>query len=304
MRLQKLLYLIFVLILCVSCSINESKIDNLQIKRSGTNKSGTYKAERLESTPVEKKVNNGVFLENEDLSGKTRNEVAQIIRNYSLKIDKPAKDAVMDPKTWEVVENEAYGKDVDENKLLEQIMNAAEGTMIKLIVNDVPPSVTAETLKANIVEIANFNTPLLDKQPSRIKNIQLALSSINGYILNPNEEFSFNKVVGNRTQERGYVVAPAIIKKDDDYEMGYEVGGGVCQISTTLYNAALNCGLKITERHEHSKPIPYVEEGKDATVSYGAVDLRFVNNRSHPIKLSAYIEGDCLYVAIIENKNL
>jgi len=304
MRLQKLLYLIFVLILCVSCSINESKIDNLQIKRSGTNKSGTYKAERLESTPVEKKVNNGVFLENEDLSGKTRNEVAQIIRNYSLKIDKPAKDAVMDPKTWEVVENEAYGKDVDENKLLEQIMNAAEGTMIKLIVNDVPPSVTAETLKANIVEIANFNTPLLDKQPSRIKNIQLALSSINGYILNPNEEFSFNKVVGNRTQERGYEVAPAIIKKDDDYEMGYEVGGGVCQISTTLYNAALNCGLKITERHEHSKPIPYVEEGKDATVSYGAVDLRFVNNRSHPIKLSAYIEGDCLYVAIIENKNL
>ena len=111
----------------------------------------------------------------------------------------------------------------------------------------------------------------------RHENIVLALISINNQIVWPGETFSFNDVVGPRTPERGYRPAP-IIGGD-----GIGFGGGICQVSTTLYNAVAKAGLQVVERHLHSSRVPYVAPGKDATVVYGAQNLRFINNLDHPV---------------------
>ncbi len=121
---------------------------------------------------------------------------------------------------------------------------------------------------------------------ARYKNISLACQSVNNIVLWPDQEFSFNETTGPRTPERGYLPAPIIMS--GSFDMGY--GGGVCQASSTLYNVALQAGLTISERHQHSKPIHYVPPGKDAAVSYGDQDLCFINNRAGPliIKTSIY----------------
>lgn len=136
-------------------------------------------------------------------------------------------------------------------------------------------------------EIAYFETELLDKEDGRIANIKLACEAINGKILAPNEVFSFNDVVGERTEERGYREATIILH--DERERG--IGGGICQVSSTLYNAAVNVGFEITERTEHTKDIGYIELGKDATVSE-VIDLKFVNNLPTPAKIQAACDNE------------
>ncbi len=129
--------------------------------------------------------------------------------------------------------------------------------------------------------LASFATKLLDKDKERVKNIKLAAEAINGLTLAPGEVFSFNKTVGPRTEARGFKKALMIVRKKK--VEGY--GGGICQVSSTLYNAARDAGLEIVERHQHDKEVGYVELGDDATVSYGSLDLKVKNNKSIPVKL-------------------
>ncbi|MBC7765406.1 MAG: VanW family protein [Hyphomonadaceae bacterium] len=136
--------------------------------------------------------------------------------------------------------------------------------------------------------LKSFSTPILDKKKARLDNIALAIKPIDGKILKPQEEFSFNKTVGERTAERGF--QKAII-----FFQGKKVhgeGGGICQISTSLFNVAELAGLKITERHKHTEKVDYIEEGKDATVSYGEADLRFVNTFDFPIQIKVSMTKD------------
>ena len=123
---------------------------------------------------------------------------------------------------------------------------------------------------------------------NRLTNIRLALASINGTLLQPGEEFSFNEVVGKRTSERGYKVATAY----NAGEVTEELGGGICQVSTTLFNAVVKSDLQVTERHNHSIPVTYVDKGKDAAVSWGAQDLQFVNNSDEPVYIVALLDDD------------
>lgn len=116
-----------------------------------------------------------------------------------------------------------------------------------------------------------------------------------GATINPGETFSFNDRVGKRTEEKGYREA-IIFDGHGNKEKG--LGGGVCQVSTTLYNAALNSGLDITERHEHSRDVPYIKDGMDASVSYPDEDLKIKNNFETTVTITATVEDDMLNMKI------
>lgn len=133
-------------------------------------------------------------------------------------------------------------------------------------------------------EIASFTTKIYTKDSGRQNNLTLACSSLNDTIVENDKTFSFSKTVGRATSSKGY-------KKADVFRNGDVIealGGGLCQVSTTLYNAVLKIPeLKVTERHPHSNKVPYIKSGKDAAVSYGAQDFKFVNNTGNTIKIKA-----------------
>jgi len=138
-------------------------------------------------------------------------------------------------------------------------------------------------------QLGTFSTKFDPGEEGRDTNIQLASDSISQAVVQPGEEFSFNKTIGPTTEKNGYKLAMIYVngKKDEGY------GGGVCQVSSTLYNAAVKAGMKITERHDHSLPVTYVEAGKEAATSYGVKDLKFINDLSTPIVIhSSVVNGE------------
>ena len=138
-------------------------------------------------------------------------------------------------------------------------------------------------------KISSFSTPIVDNHKNRINNIKITCSRISGTTVSAGEEFSFCEVVGQPSAEDGYKEAHAFV----DGELVNAIGGGNCQVSTTIYNAAKKIdGVEITERHEHGKEVGYIEMGKDATVAYDYLDLKFLNNNKFDLKLKAYINDD------------
>lgn len=141
---------------------------------------------------------------------------------------------------------------------------------------------------------SEFYTSYPSSTEERKSNIKLAAKSINNYLLDVGAEFSFNNVVGARTEARGYKKAKIIV--GGRFTDG--VGGGVCQVSTTLYNAVLLAGLKITEYHSHSLPVSYIAPSFDAMVNSGSADLRFVNNTKNPIILNACADDSVIKITV------
>ena len=152
-----------------------------------------------------------------------------------------------------------------------------------LVVKPVPAPVTAQDLKQIDGLLGSFSTHYGGTGISRGSNIALAASHINGTVLRPGEIFSYNQVVGPRSGSAGFRIAPVI----SHGELVPGVGGGVCQVSSTLYNAVLLADLKIVHRSHHAFPVHYLPAGRDATVVYGAIDFQFQNNTPAPI----YIAG-------------
>ncbi len=144
-------------------------------------------------------------------------------------------------------------------------------------------------------KISSFTTPIVDNHKNRIANIKITCSRINNTNVKAGEEFSFCKIVGQPNAKDGYKEAHAFV----DGKLTNQIGGGNCQVSTTLYNAAKKIdGVKITERHEHGKDVGYIEMGKDATVAYDYLDLKFENNNDFDLKLKAYIKNNKVCVDI------
>ena len=141
---------------------------------------------------------------------------------------------------------------------------------------------------------AQFYTSYPTSTDERKANIALAVKSIDKTLVDVNGEFSFNKTVGERTERRGYKRAKIIV--GGEFVDG--VGGGVCQVSTTLYNAVLLAGLKVIEFHPHSLPVSYIAPSFDAMVNSGSADLRFVNNTDNPVLLRAYADGSMLRIEV------
>lgn len=147
---------------------------------------------------------------------------------------------------------------------------------------------------SEIVLRSSFYTTYSSSSEERKHNIKLASNSLNNTIVDAGGEFSFNLTVGARTERKGYKNAKIIV--NGEFIDG--VGGGVCQVSTTLYNAVLLSGLKIIEYHPHSLPVSYVSPSFDAMVNSGSADLRFINNTSNPIIIKTYADGSTLKIDI------
>lgn len=163
-----------------------------------------------------------------------------------------------------------------------------------------PAKVTAEDLEEVLFRdtLAQASTNLDEGNVPRTNNVRLAAASINGTILNPGDEFSYNGVVGERTEARGYKPAGAYVNG----QVVDEFGGGVCQPSSTLYMAVLRADLEVTERHNHSFTVAYTPLGEDATVDYGNLDFRFKNDTDYPIKIVAEQTNGQMIMTIIGTK--
>lgn len=142
--------------------------------------------------------------------------------------------------------------------------------------------------------LSKFSTSFTSSNSNRSTNIRLAAQKINGTVLMPGETFSYNQVVGKRTAAAGFKPAPAYFGG----QVVQEYGGGICQVSSTLYNAVLYANLEITERTNHGFKPSYVTPGLDATVSWGGPDFKFTNNRDYPVRISCDTSGKILKIYI------
>lgn len=148
------------------------------------------------------------------------------------------------------------------------------------------------------VQLATYSTKIYTKTEERQNNVRIACEELNGTTVAPGETFSFTDTLGPANPEEGYQKAETF---DKNGEIIQEYGGGKCQISSTLYNAVLAVPtLTVVERHEHSNDVPYVEEGKDAAVSFGSVDFKFRNDNSYTIRIDASCTEDDITVSIYQ----
>ncbi len=160
----------------------------------------------------------------------------------------------------------------------------------------VKPTLTEEML-APVDSVVSQYTTYFGGDYNRSSNIRVAAETINGFFMAPNEVFSYNSVTGERTSAAGYLAAPVYI--NGKLEPG--TGGGICQVSTAMFNAALLAGLEITERSPHFAPVGYIEIGRDATVAYGYIDFGFRNSFSHPVYIMSDYEPGRLTITILGN---
>lgn len=155
---------------------------------------------------------------------------------------------------------------------------------IKIPKSPIYPRVTSELLAEIYDEkIGTYITHFKEEDEARSKNIELSVAAIHNHVIFPNETFSFNDIVGERTTERGYMRAPVIVKG----ELSADIGGGICQVSSTLFNAVSINGIEMIERYSHSRSVPYVPPGKDAAVSWWGPDLVFKNKYNQPLLIQA-----------------
>ena len=188
------------------------------------------------------------------------------------------------------------GVSLDE-KTVEKTIKSSKGDTITIPAKIQQPTVSLESLKGKILadELGTYKSDYSSSSNDRASNIKLACSKINGYVLAPGDEFSYNDVVGPRTAEHGFKVANVYV--GNTVQPG--IGGGICQVSSTMYNSVIFADLEITERRNHTLPVSYVPMGRDATVSYGSTDFRFKNNTNYPIEIRAIAENGINTVTIL-----
>ncbi|PLT35598.1 VanW family protein [Bacillus sp. V5-8f] len=172
---------------------------------------------------------------------------------------------------------------------------------LEVPVQTIHPKVDSELL-AIIREkrIGHYVTYFNNNNKPRTHNLQLASKAINNYVVMPGETFSFNQVVGKRTAEKGYLPAPIIVKG----ELAEGIGGGICQVSSTLFNAVDHAGVRIIQRFSHSKSVPYVPSGRDATVSWYGPDFRFQNIYNEPILIRSKAGYGSLAVTLYSSETI
>ena len=223
-----------------------------------------------------------------------------------IDIDKIAEQVIGDPVSATVSKED--GKTIIPEKVGVQfdveeartIIGDGSAESYEIPVTTTAAKVTAEKLEEVLFRdtLASCSTSLNEGNVPRTNNVRLASAAISGTILNPGEEFSYNNVVGERTTERGYQSAGAY----SGNEIIDEVGGGVCQPSSTLYMAVLRADLEVTQRVNHSFTVAYTPLGEDATVSWGGPDFCFKNDTDYPIKILAEQSNGQLTMTIVGTK--
>lgn len=173
---------------------------------------------------------------------------------------------------------------IDEDALRKKVLDEVNAGNLKTEIWTMLNMVDADgpSVRSRYKYVSMFETWTTDNE-KRNKNINLACNGLNGYIVKPGQEFSFNQVLGERTEERGYDYAPAYLEG----QVIEELGGGICQVSTTLYNAVFAAGLTTTFRKSHTYVPSYITPGLDATVSFHGPDYRFINNSNYTVGIKA-----------------
>jgi vancomycin resistance protein YoaR len=179
-------------------------------------------------------------------------------------------------------------------KILERLKNGEYSFTAELVMKPIPPAWTLDFIKANTKRISTYSTRYRTSTTdeitmNRVFNIQKAADIINSCVVMPGEEWSFNGYVGLRTLESGWKEAPGI---SGGKEYTLQAGGGICQVSSTLYNTLLCGNITVTDRQAHSIPSTYVPMGQDATVDSGGIDLKFRNDTAAPMYILAYTKPD------------
>ncbi len=221
------------------------------------------------------------------------------IESFDLLVYKDPVDA-----RYEVSDNsveviaEENGRYIDKEEaalLLNNVYEGCEPVAIPYYVSY--PSVTAQTLRDRLFAntLSSYSTSYSGSTSNRCANISRAASLINGTVIAPGGVFSFNDTVGHRTVSNGFYTAKEYING----ESVDGIGGGTCQVSSTLYSAALYADMEIVERLNHMMTVGYIPLGQDATVSDGGVDFKFKNTSEYPVKISAYTSGSSITISII-----
>lgn len=145
--------------------------------------------------------------------------------------------------------------------------------------------------------LAMCSTKIFDRDPNRMENLKVAAKAVNGYVVKKGHTFSFNDVVGVRTEKKGYKEAGVLVGK----EKTVGLGGGVCQISTTIFQAAQKANLEIVERHTHEIQVVYAKNGTDATVNYNNLDFKFKNISDADVVIKVSVSNSSVKVTIKES---
>ena len=190
-----------------------------------------------------------------------------------------------------VITQEEYGQELDAASLKAQIIgmvNKMEAGTINIEPTVIPPTFTAAALQNEIVLLGSYESPISSSSThERNLNVERGVSAFHGKVVQPGEKVSFNKWVGERTEKNGFYPAQEIVS--GAYEMG--IGGGICQVSSALYNAVIQANLRVRSRTNHSIPVNYMEMGADATVSDNRIDFVFENDTGSPIYLIARVDS-------------
>lgn len=208
---------------------------------------------------------------------------------FIQRVDATVKGFVLEQRVFEFTQ-EVNGRHVEKAQLI-QMMNDAIANQnfdwINVPVTQDPAEVTYAQLSSSYGLLATYSTTAT-RNSNRNTNISLAMAAFNGVAVEPGQTFSINECTGKRTEDKGYKAAGAIVGG----VLQDELGGGVCQVSSTLFNAVVRAGLQITERHNHSWPSDYVPAGMDAAIDYPSMDFKFVNNSQGTIYLVSIFDKE------------
>ncbi|KAB2336041.1 hypothetical protein F7731_11015 [Cytobacillus depressus] len=231
------------------------------------------------------------------------------VKKYHELLDKLDKQTYIAPKNANIdpsgrVKNEEVGSRLHRRAFTDLFYTYFYNTNssnIEVPLLPIHPRVDRDLLlHIRVKQIGRYVTFFNSNNKARSHNISLAAEAINNHVIFPGETFSFNQVVGKRTKGRGYMRAPVIVRG----EMAEDIGGGICQVSSTLFNAADRAGLKILERYSHSKRVPYVPSGRDATVSWYGPDFSFKNGYSFPLLIQAKAYGGQMIIRIFSTDEI
>ena len=216
----------------------------------------------------------------------------------ALELNAEPSPARYDIPTGKVVDGR-IGVSLDPQAAAFALEAAAPGETIRLPADVTYPSMTAEELEAVLFrDVLGTVTTKVGGTSVRRKNVRLAGECCNGVVLNDGDIFDYNEVVGKRTTARGFGAAPAYVNG----ETVETVGGGICQVSSTIYYATLLANLEIVERYAHRYAPSYITWGMDATVSWGGPEFRFKNNTGYPIRLDVKYENNRITVDVVGTK--
>jgi vancomycin resistance protein YoaR len=231
-------------------------------------------------------------------------KLSNLIAQWQEVIERPARNATLSMITGGLIP-EQQGCRLETDALRPLVLQAfmkSEDNSIALPVTALSPNVTiTDITNTGIREALSVYTTVFNNEDiNRTANIKLAAWKVNGYIIYPGKTFSFNEIVGPREKSYGFKEALEIV--NGEFVPG--VGGGICQLSSTLYNAVILANLDIVERSNHSKRLSYVPLGRDATVVYGGLDFKFANNTSEPVMIMSEVNGNKLMVGIFGKRRI